>query len=157
MKSAYSFFDFCILCEKEAEADGRNGAAVNYRKIRLKVDSFLSGKSLRLSDIDEKWVKSFNDWLISQNHEKTTISFYNRSLRSIYNQAAKKRLVRNTHPFDEAYTKVFVTHYPVNVEAEEGEKVPLEELSHEELLKQYKNLAYKYNDILYKLRGIMAV
>jgi len=156
MKSAYSFFDFCTLCDKEAIVDGRKGAAVNYRKVRQKVEAFLGDGDLRLSDIDEKWVKSFNDWLVSQNHEKTSISFYNRTLRSIYNQAVKKKLVRNTHPFDEAYTKVFVTHYPVNV-GTDGERLPLDSLSREELLKQYKFLAYKYNNIVHKLREIMAV
>jgi len=157
MKSAYSFIDFCTLCEKEAGIDGRKGAAINYRKAGQKVETFLAGVSLRLSDVDEKWVKSFNDWLISQNHEKTTISFYNRTLRSIYNQAVKKRLVRNAHPFDEVYTEVKVNHHPIKLENEEGEQVSIDNLSREELLKQYKNLAYKYNDILYKLRGIMAV
>jgi len=153
MRSAYLFDEFCKQCEQEALKDGRKGAASNYRKTRQKLATYNPDGSLSLSDINGKWVKSFNDWLVAQNHEKTTISFYNRALRSLYNQAVEKQFVKDTHPFDEVYTKTIIAHYPISFEGDE--RIPFETISRDDLLKRYKALAYKYNTILRQLKGIV--
>ena len=156
MKRTDDFFDFCVLCEKESQMEGRKGASMNYMKARQKVGTYLSGESLGLGDIDEAWVRGFNDWLVGLGHEKSSISFYNRVLRAVYNKAVKKHIVKNVHPFDNAYTEVIVTHYPVRM-SEDEERVSFEELSRDELLRRYKSLAYKYNNIVHRLREIMPV
>ena len=153
MKVTSSFKDFCKICENEALTDGRKGAAMNYRKTMSKLDAFVPAGSLQLTDITQAWVKSFNDWLISQNQGKTTISFYNRVLRAVYNQAVEKKLVKDAHPFDNVNTKTNVAHYPIKFEDEE--RVSFEDISRDELLRRYKSLAYKYNDILRKIRSIV--
>lgn len=154
MKSIKGFYEFCRLCEKEAAADGRCAAAVNYRKTRMKLSGYAPEGTLCLSDITDDWVRAFNEWLVSQGHVKSSISFYNRTIRSIYNQAARRNLVRNTHPFDGAYTRTLVAHYQLKVE-KDGEKTPLDSLTREELLGRYKSLAYKYNDILRRLKEVV--
>lgn len=153
MKVARKFEDFCKICENEALIDGRKGAAMNYRKTRSKLDTYVPAGSLQLSDITPEWVRSFNDWLIALGHEKGSISFYNRVLRAVYNQAVEKKLVKDAHPFDNVNTKTNVAHYPIKFENDE--RVSFEDISRDELLRRYKALAYKYNDILRKIRSIV--
>lgn len=156
MSKCINFNDFCELCEREAVMDGRTGAATNYRKARKKIESYLSGRTLLVGDIDGEWVKGFNAWLAGLGHEKSSASFYNRTIRSIYNQAVRKQLTKDSHPFEGVYTKSPVSHYPVRM-SEDEERVSFEELSRDELLRRYKSLAYKYNNIVHRLREIMPV
>jgi len=155
MKSAYLFDEFCKICEQQAEVDGRKGAANNYRKIRQKLEVYTSGSPIHIADINEAFVQAFNEWLIAQNHEKATISFYNRTLRSVYNQAVKKKMVKDNHPFGSVYTNSPVVHYPIRLDNEDGDRLPFETISRDDLLKRYKALAYKYNTILRQLKGIV--
>ena len=117
----------------------------------------MSGAPLSISDINAGWVKGFNDWLVGNGHGRTTVSYYNRNVRAIYNQAVRKGMLRNGHPFDDVCTKSPVSHRPLRIESEEGEKIAFEELSRDELLRRYKSLAYKYNNIVHRLREIMPV
>ena len=156
MGKTKSFEEFCTLCEKEAVTAGRTGAATNYRKTRQKVKHYLSGATLWLTELDSEWIKGFDEWLERQGRSKSTISFYNRNIRAIYNQAAGKQLVRNRHPFDEAYTKPPVARFRLSLEDGE-EDIHFESLSRDELLRRYKSLAYKYNNIVHRLREIMPV
>ena len=150
-----SFKSFCEQCGRDAVMDGRTGAAANYRKACSKVEAFQAGRNLPITGIDAEWVKAFNEWLVENACSKTTISFYNRNVRAIYNQAVRKGLIRNSHPFDEVYTKSPVSHNPMSIESEEGERIPFESLSRDELLRRYKSLASKYNNIVHRLREIM--
>jgi len=135
--------------------DGRAGAVANYRKARQKVASYTAGDDLSLSDITCEWVKLFNEWLFSQGHEKSSISFYNRTVRAVYNKAVRKKIIRDKRPFEDVYTKSPVVHYPIKMEDDNGERLPFETMPHEDLLKRYKSLAYKYNCLIRKLREIM--
>lgn len=81
----------------------------NYARTISSVMDFLSGRSLYMDELTADVVAQYNRFLLDKDLQRNTISFYNRVLRSVYNQAVKEGYARQTFPFAEVYTGVDVT------------------------------------------------
>lgn len=140
------------------KAENRIGTARNYGKTRFRLWTYCKDANLGFDGITEEFVTGFNVFLERTNVQKSTISFYHRTLRSIYNQAAKEGLVKNCHPFDSVYTKVEVKLNPINtVRTEDGEVMELEELSREELMRRCRILQHRYNKLVTRITNLARV
>jgi len=139
--------------------EGRKVTASNYGKASRCLRRYCKEDNLVFEDITEEFVAGFNSYLRRTKIQKATISFYNRVLRSLYNQAAREGIVKNAHPFDEVYTKVEVKLAPVPSQKKTKNvgTVDLNDLSKEELLKSYRSLQTKYNTLVNKLSCIVGV
>ena len=144
-----SIWEYIDLKIKTLRTEGRNVTAYNYSKASHCLKRYCANDSLSLQDITEEFVAGFNRYLGGLAVQRSTVSFYNRTLRAIYNQAVKEGLVKNTHPFDEVYTKVVAKVSPSKqLEAEE-------ELSKDELLRRYQSLQRKYNTLVGRLTAMV--
>jgi len=138
--------------------DERTVTADNYLKAARCLMRYCQNPELSFEDITEDFVAGFNAYLQQSNNQKATVSFYNRTLRAIYNQAAKDGLVKNCHPFDDVYTKVVPKLTAKNldtVRSATGEIVRIDSLSNDELVRRYKILQMRYNTLVNKLSAIV--
>ena len=107
--------NFCILDEDDAEPgkisiayityikkllrEGRIGTAINYN------NSYLSLKKLRgdvhFREITPTYLAEYESWLRGQNVSKTTIRFYLRPLRTLFNEAIEEGIIKREkcYPF----------------------------------------------------------
>lgn len=81
----------------------------NYARTRESVRTFLSGKLLCVDELTAEIVAQYNQFLYEKGLQRNTVSFYNRVLRSVYNQAVKEGYARQSFPFAGVYTGVDVT------------------------------------------------
>jgi len=139
------------------EEEGRKVTASNYGKASRCLRRYCGEDNLVFADITEEFVSGFNAYLYRTGIQKPTVSFYNRILRSIYNQAAREGIVKNAHPFDGAYTKVEVRLAPVSSRAttHDGRSIDLDDLPKEEIVRRYRTLQTKYNSLVSKLTSIV--
>jgi len=138
--------------------EGRKVTAENYGKAKRCLRRYTREEKLFFADITEEFVSEFNSYLERTKIKKATISFYNRVLRSLYNQAAKEGMVKNAHPFDEVYTKVVPKLTAKNldtVRSATGEIIRIDSLSNDELVRRYKILQMRYNTLVNKLSAIV--
>lgn len=82
------------------------GTARNYQRTANSFFTFLGGTDVSLTMLDERLVMRYNDWLNKRKVVRNTISFYMRTLRSVYNHAVRQRIVEQTYPFRNVYTGV---------------------------------------------------
>jgi len=138
--------------------EGRKVTAGNYGKASRCLRGYCQKEDLAFDDITEEFISGFNAFLVGRDIQQSTVSFYNRVLRSLYNQAAKEGLVKNAHPFDGVYTLVEVRLAPVSiVKNGHGQQVNLEDLPKDELVRQYQNLQRKYNTLVGKITSLVGV
>lgn len=94
---------------EELEQSERYSTARNYRHTWDSFFRFLDGRHFFVDELHKETVVSYNRFLRDSGLQRNTISFYNRVLRSVYNQAVKEGYARQTHPFDQVYTGVDTT------------------------------------------------
>ena len=82
------------------------GTAQNYISTLNSFTTYLGNLDLGISQINSSLISNYNDWLVSRNVAKNSISFYMRNLRAVFNRAVKESLVVQTNPFSEVYTGV---------------------------------------------------
>jgi len=145
-----SFIDSRI---ESLELCGRNVTARNYGKARRCLHRYCPNPDLSFADITEDFINGFNAYLEQSGIQKATISFYNRILRSLYNQAVKEGLIRNTHPFDSVYTGVPTKYGPVHTTRRKA--ISFDDISKDELEKRYRALQSRYNTLVGKLSAIV--
>ena len=88
---------------------GKYGTIYNYRCALHSFAAFLDHQDLPFCMMDEKLIFRYNDWLMNRRLTRNSISFYMRIWRSVYNNAVKEHLVRQTRPFQRVYTGVDTT------------------------------------------------
>lgn len=92
--------------------EGRVGTAQSYLKAKSSFLDFLletnigGTESIWIESIDNILIGRYNRYLLSRGLVRNSISFYNRVLRSIYNQAVKQYHLVDKRPFDQVYTGV---------------------------------------------------
>ena len=84
----------------------RLGTALNYEKTMKNFVKFLGGVNLPFSAMTEQVIADYNAFLVQRGMVRTSISFYMRIMRAVYNKAVRQKLVEQSHPFTEVYTGI---------------------------------------------------
>lgn len=90
----------------ELEREGRFSTSRNYRHTWESFREFSRGRYCYLDELEKCTVTAYNHFLAERGLTRNTISFYNRTLRAVYNKAVEAGLVRQTFPFEQVYTGV---------------------------------------------------
>ena len=92
----------------DMRGQGSNRTARAYGTAVSRLQDFNMGKELSLEQLTAELMGSFQQALISEGISMSTLSFYMRMLRAIYNKAIDEGLIpwRLNTPFDEVYTEV---------------------------------------------------
>ncbi len=97
--TVWTYFDEQIAAMKSANQE-RNSNVYNDTKRNLV--KFYGKKDLLFSDIDTRWLNKYETWLRSQGLKDTSISFYFRTFRALFNKAiAEKVIKKDVYPFDD--------------------------------------------------------
>lgn len=103
---------FVAYANKEIECMWKKESYSTSRNYRTALHSFLryrGGKDVMFNEFDGDLIDDYNRWLRHNNICPNTISCYMRSLRAIYNKAAKARIVKQTYPFSKVFTGIAKT------------------------------------------------
>jgi integrase/recombinase XerD len=84
----------------ELKEEGRIGTAVSYQCAQKSLETFKKG--MKLADITDRKLKEYEAWMIKQGNSRTTVGFYLRSLRTIFNRS---NLDRALYPFGKGKNK----------------------------------------------------
>jgi len=91
------------------EKAGRFSTGRNYWRTFVSFQSMGDRTPVYMHEIDSKVVARYNRFLSEKGLKRNTISFYNRVLRAVYNQAVKEGYAWQSFPFEDVYTGVDVT------------------------------------------------
>lgn len=84
----------------------KEGTAAAYRSTRLSLAKFLNGSDIRMSAIDLRFIRQYEDFLYSSGVTGNTVSYYLRNLRTLYNQAVTDGYhPHGEYPFAKAQTR----------------------------------------------------
>ena len=101
----------------ELRQASRYSTARNYQSTCRCLHRYCGGQLPPASAIDATFLSGFEQWMLSQGLQWNTVSFYNRILRALLNEAARRGVAVADHPFARAFTAVDVTrHRSVSVE-----------------------------------------
>ena len=99
----FPFIDYVI---KQLQEENRHKTATILSTTKRSYERFLCGQDILLDNIDNDLMRKYEKYLKNTGMMKNTISCYMRSLRSVYNQAAKRGLTSQKNPFTSIYTGV---------------------------------------------------
>jgi site-specific recombinase XerD len=132
-------FTFADYLAKQLQKENRPKTASIYHAAKRSFSRFRLGEDIRLENIDGELLKNYEKQLKNRELAKNTVSFYMRTLRSIYNQAVKKGLCVQRQPFTEVYTGIDKT-----VKRAVDEKIIIRlkqlDLSHKQKLEKARDL-----------------
>ncbi len=84
----------------------KEGTAAAYRSTRLSLAKFLNGSDVRMSAIDLRFIRQYEDFLYNSGVTGNTVSYYLRNLRTLYNQAVTDGYhPHGEYPFAKAQTR----------------------------------------------------
>lgn len=75
----------------------KEGTAAAYKSTRSSLTKFLGGSDIRMSEIDLRFIRRYEDFLYNNGVAENTVSYYLRNFRTLYNQA----VVDGYHPHGE--------------------------------------------------------
>ena len=82
----------------KAQNEGRIGTASSYRCAMISIMKF--SPDAKISEVNVDFLKRYEKYMLSTNHQKATIGIYTRSLRTIFNSAIEKGIIRReAYPF----------------------------------------------------------
>lgn len=100
--TASSFFDYGFTWVDRLNKSGKVGNARAYENTLKRLISYLGHNRLRFEDITFDFLEDLQANMLGKGIRQNTISFYLRTVRTIYNKAIKAKLVdRNKYPFDD--------------------------------------------------------
>lgn len=85
---------------------GRKRSAEIYSSAANSLERFLGGNDVLLEEVDSYLMMTYEAYLKSTGICPNSISFYMRSLRSVYNRAVEKGLVVQRNPFSHVYAGI---------------------------------------------------
>ncbi len=91
---------------RQLETAQRFGTARNYQRAWQSFRKFLRGKDIGFNAFDGELMAAYENWLTMGGVSRNSSSFYLRILRSVYNKAVRRRLVKPGNPFAEVYTGI---------------------------------------------------
>jgi hypothetical protein len=99
---------YAAVQSEELAAAGNASAAKSYLTSSRRFLDFNNGYDLDMNTITPDTMREFQRLLIFERINRSTISFYMRTLRAIYNKAIAEGIVIPSprSPFDEVYTKI---------------------------------------------------
>lgn len=109
------FFTFASSAIDELVEEGRLGTSQTYAKATRSFAAFLCSEGIvaeraephfPMSAIDGDLIRRYNSYLSSRGVIRNSISFYNRTLRAIYNKAVRQCGTADAAPFREVYTGI---------------------------------------------------
>ncbi len=85
---------------KQFKKEGRIGTAQGYQTSYNSLLKFRGKEIIYFSEIDKSFLYKFENWMLKSGKSMTTVGFYLRSLRAIFNQAISKRMISEIlYPF----------------------------------------------------------
>jgi hypothetical protein len=97
-----SFFEYGFTWVERLNKSGRVGNARAYENTLKRLSSYLGHNRLSFDDINFEFLEDFQANMLGKGVRQNTISFYLRTVRTIYNKAIKARIVnRQQYPFDD--------------------------------------------------------
>lgn len=97
-----SFFEYGFTWVDRLNKSGRVGNARAYENTLKRLNSYLGHNRLSFDDINFEFLEEFQANLLGKGVRLNTISFYLRTVRTIYNKAIKARIVnRQQYPFED--------------------------------------------------------
>jgi site-specific recombinase XerD len=100
------FFPFVDYLVKDLNVKNRKKTASIYTTAQRSFSRFRFGQDIKIDKIDSELFLDYEAHLKNTGMRKNSISCYMRALRAIYNQAVKKGLSTQKHPFNEVYTGI---------------------------------------------------
>lgn len=88
------------------ESRGCWGTAKSYSKALRSFKSFYNKDYLPFKALDSNLIEEYNSHLFGKGLVRNSVSYYNRVLRAIYNEAVRQGLTTDRKPFDRVYTGV---------------------------------------------------
>ncbi|MDU1905156.1 MAG: site-specific integrase [Dysgonomonas sp.] len=107
--SVYEFFQELITENRNAN---KIGNAKVYKDTLATLHTFKNTNCLDIpfSDIDTVWLMQYEKWMISRNYTETSISLRFRTIRSVFNKAIERKLIKkDVYPFDDFKVSKFNT------------------------------------------------
>ena len=100
------FMKFMNVQIEQLNSANRFGTAKNHQKCLKSFSTFLKGRDVAVSAVNNELIWQYNTYLINKGLVKNSISFYMRILRTVYNKAVNQKLVTQNHPFADVYTGI---------------------------------------------------
>ena len=95
--TVWTYFDEQIEAMKVANQE-RNANV--YKDTKNSLIKFHGKKDLLFSDIDVRWLNKYETWLRGQGLKDTSMSFYFRTFRALFNKAISEKIVKkDVYPF----------------------------------------------------------
>ena len=128
-KQSMTFLSFAEIAKK----DVKWSTSKNYMTATRSLMAFKGGKDVVMDSLTVRDIDAYENWLLANGKKKNTTSLYMRSLRSMYNKAKARRLLKDKKPFRNVFTgnektdKYGVTEEELramdNLELEKGSKL----------------------------------
>ena len=102
------FGAYASTLAKELKQQGQIRTARGYITTMRRFIGFNRGHDVRLDEMTLKTMDAFQNAIIEENIAMSTLSFYMRNLRAIYNKAIAERLITPSleNPFENAYVEI---------------------------------------------------
>lgn len=101
-----SFYDFFLVFINELEAKGKQGNAAAYKTAFGQFKKFRP--ALNFESIDYVFLNDFKNWQFTLGNSKNTIHTYLRKCRAVYNEAVRRKIVKDTRPFADVFKGITV-------------------------------------------------
>ena len=132
-------FPFIDYIMKRLKEENRKKTATILSTTKRSFERYLCGQDILLDNIDNDLMRKYEIYLKNTGIVKNTISCYMRSLRSVYNQAVKRGLTSQKHPFANIYTRIDKT---------------VKRAVNEDIITRFKNIDLKENTELALARDL---
>lgn len=130
------------------------GTAALYNAVSSAINSFMQNKDIEFDEITPAWLKSFENYLLSNRKTWNTISTYMRILRASYNQAVMSDIaIFRPYLFNKVYTGV-VAERENALEAPEVKKLVNLCMSENSGLSPKQQQALQYFVLMFLLKGL---
>ncbi len=99
---------YTAILAGELACSGQSRSAAAYYTATRRLVAFNGGYDMHMGEISPEMMRDFQQSLLAEGVIRSTVSFYMRALRAIYNKAVAEGIVavRTDYPFDEVYTQV---------------------------------------------------
>lgn len=100
----YTIFTYMNDRISRLQECGRSGTAEHYAAALRSFMAFRNGEDVMIDSIDANMIESYEAWMRMRDLKPNTVSFYLRTLRSVYRRAADDINLTGTNPFKRVFT-----------------------------------------------------
>ena len=111
---------YTAILAEELSFTGQKRSAAAYYTATRRLIAFNGGYDIDMGEITPDMMRDFQQALTTEGVIRSTISFYMRALRAIYNKAVAEGILtpRADYPFDDVYTQVVATSFKPRITVE---------------------------------------